>query len=187
MAVHYFGFGSLVSQESIAVPVVALERARIFGYRRVWCQPFSVAGTTFASLGLEPGVATDYVDGVRLEVADSDAAYFDEREAGYRQIEVEAMHSDGRTCLTTSFEARVHATSEALIPLSYVATVAVGFWNMYGKETGLQMFLDNTYGWEKSIAYDVAEPIYPRRPEGLTAIADDIRGALEGLTSIVEV
>lgn len=186
MPATYFGFGSLVSRASIAVPVEGFESARIFGYRRCWNQPFSVNGVAFAALGLEPGNVTDYVDGVILRVADDHSHYFDEREAGYRQIDVEALHPDGRIQSAVTFEARELAGRDAYIPVSYLATVVAGFRAVYGHEEGFRAFSENTYGWEKAVAYDLEQPIYPRRPENLHEMAEELRGPLRSLTDVVE-
>ena len=186
MSATYFGFGSLVSRASIAVPVVTIEPARIFGHRRAWCQPFSRNGLEFAALGLETGSATDCVDGVCLTVEDEFTAYFDERESGYRQVEVDAMHADGRILPAVTFEAREHASMRAYIPVSYLATVVVGFWDFYGRENGLERFIDNTFGWERPVAFDLSRPVYSRRPHNLAEVAEKIRPALETVSEIVD-
>ncbi len=186
MSATYFGFGSLVSRASIAVPVVSIEPARIFGHRRVWCQPFYRNGLHFAALGLEAGSATDYVDGVCLTVDDEHAAYFDERESGYRQVEIDVMHADGRVLAAVTFEAREHASIHAYVPVSYLATVVVGFWDFYGCETGLGRFIENTFGWERPIAFDLRQPVYSRRPHNLVEVAERIRPALEVVSEIVD-
>lgn len=186
MGATFFGFGSLVSQASIGVPVASIERARIFGHRRAWCQPFTRDGVNYAALGLEPGNVTDYVDGVCLKVDAEHTAYFDEREAGYRQVEVEALHHDGRIDTALTFEVRQYAGMDAYIPVSYLATVVVGFWDFYGRENGLDLFIENTFGWERPVGYDLSDPVYPRRPENLSEVAEAIRPALEAVSRVVD-
>ena len=186
MSATYFGFGSLVSRASIAVPVASIEPARVFGHRRAWCQPFSRDGVNFAALGVEPGGVTDFVDGVCLKVDAEHAAYFDEREASYRQVEVDAFHPDGRIEAALTFETKQHASLDAYIPVSYLATVVVGFWDFYGRDQGLDIFIENTAGWERPVGYDLENPVYSRRPDDLVAIAGEIRTALEAVTRVVE-
>ena len=41
--------------------------------------------------------------------------YFNERESGYRQVDVEALHSDGRIQSAVTFEARELAGREELV------------------------------------------------------------------------
>jgi len=181
-----FGFGSLVSRASIDAPVIGLEPSRIFGHRRAWCQPFSVGGLSYASLGLAPGNVTDFVDGVTLTVPLEAMAYFESREAGYRHVSVEALHKDGRVQPAVSFESRETASKDAFIPLSYLATVVVGFWELYGREQGLELFMENTGGWERPVMFDVEQPVYPRRPDNLRQVAADLRPALERMTRVVD-
>ena len=186
MSNRIFGFGSLVSLASIEVPVVACEPTRVFGYRREWCQPFSAHGQRFASLGLQGGQPSDFVDGVTLTIEPESMAYFEAREAGYRHVEVEAVHRSGEARAAISFVTRNPADALAMIPVSYLATVTVGFREAYGMEEGLNLFIDNTGGWDKPVLFDVARPVYSRRPDNLAKVAAELRPRLEAVTRIID-
>ena len=165
-----FGYGSLVSQRSIEIPIQSCKPSQITGFRRVWREPFTRQDRTYVGLALQADDAAPRIAGVTLEFAETDLPYIYNREKSYRHIAIDAVDQAGNVDSTITFEGLALPRGKAVIPVSYLAVVLSGFEDIFGA-AGPDLFARETSGWEQGVALDIERPVYPRAPANLASLA----------------
>lgn len=153
---YIFGYGSLVNAQSRArtlgkhVDAIPVRISKDFGYRRAWNYP---AGG-FTALGLEKSDTPATINGVIYPASGDDMQKWDERESGYRRVQIPWQFVEPATWLNipTSGHLWVYVPVNAQppkpeLPLvqSYIDVCMIGFLEYdddFAKE-----FLETTFGW----------------------------------------
>jgi hypothetical protein len=157
---HFFGYGSLVNQNTHTYPNA--RHATLQDWRRAWVRTDArdvVFLTAVPALGHQ-------IDGLIAAVPDADWAALDQRENGY-----ERMSSNGKVTHTGDPVAQIahyavaaknmRADGQHVILLSYLDVVVQGYLREFGVD-GVQAFFDTTEGWDTPILNDRSAPRYPR-------------------------
>ncbi len=162
---YIFGYGSLMNSSSRqltgqtgkAIPVIA------HGLVRSW-------GKIDDSYTISPLVVTSgngQVNGVLLEVDDTELAEFDIRESGYQrialtsqQIETEHEFDHNQSIWVYVTEQHLEPCTNSPIVQSYVDTVLCGCLEI--SESFAQHFVKHTIGWHHPLENDRHAPKYVR-------------------------
>lgn len=160
---YIFGYGSLMNSESRrltgktgpAIPVFANGLVRHWGKLE--------HSTTLSPLIVAPGHGK--VNGVLIEVKESELPYFDERESGYDRIsisaeQIETEHPFNKESPIWVYVKENHQPPCHLIPImqSYVDTVIAGCLDV--SEHFAEQFIQHTIGWHHPIENDRLVPKY---------------------------
>jgi len=165
-----FGYGSLVHLGTHGHRPA--RPARLEGWRRVWVHT-GMRPVAYLSVQRAQGAA---VDGVVASVEAHAWEALDARERAYDRHPVEtrlAACGSPAAALVYAVPESHAAPPDVTHPvlLSYVETVAQGFWQVYGPE-GAARFFESTAGWQIPVLDDRAAPRYPRhQPPGAEARA----------------
>ncbi|MEM1375438.1 MAG: gamma-glutamylcyclotransferase family protein [Pseudomonadota bacterium] len=142
-----FGYGSLVNCGTHRWDA---EPAVLNGWRRVWV-PTAERPAAFLSVERAQG---SHIEGVFLNVPQSDMAALDLRETRYDRIDVPGG-------IVYSVPERNMTDGSAPILQSYLDVVLQGFDSVFGS-AGVERFLATTHGWDAGIYQDRDAPVYPR-------------------------
>ena len=154
---HVFGYGSLVNRATHDFTQV--RTARLADWRRVWV---FTSLRPVAYLSVEP--AAGAIDGLLAEVPVAGRSELDRREAAYD------LHPVRAETRGAGIAAQVYAVAPRhIVPLdsghrlllSYIDTVAQGFFDHFG-EAGAAHFFASTGGWQVPVIDDRAAPRYTR-------------------------
>jgi hypothetical protein len=170
-----FGYGSLVHRGTHAMR--AISPATLEGWERVWVRTGG-RRAAFLSVRRAPAVV---IEGLLLEVRDTEWVALDRREAAYRREVVRVRPAEADTVTAQVYvvpEPQAEPPSaEHPILLSYLLTVASGFAAEFGPEA-IARFFATTSGWQGAILDDSAAPAYPRAcpadPEVVCAVREGI-------------
>lgn len=163
--IAYFGYGSLVNKHTLRTKFLAIRRAEIRGWRRMWL-PRGSEVPALLSVRPEPGFLTQ---GVVVYDRAEHLPAVDEREAGYlRRVvdtaDVAIANAPGHAPLfvyEAERDAETAAAVDAPILQSYLDAVLQGFLLLYG-EAGVRRFVAETEGFETQVIADRQAPLYPR-------------------------
>lgn len=182
--VGYFGYGSLVNQNTLTTNHVEVYRARLKGWRRTW-RPRPGMGLDMGATpgvmlpdGLAPSLLSAHraegfsIDGLLVIDFAVNLADVDTREFRYHRRDIaladleftEPGHSLGADITLHVYEARTeHPPAEGPAPIlrSYLDAVMQGFLREFGAD-GLHRFVAETDAFHTPIHEDRAEPLYPR-------------------------
>ncbi|MFD2740504.1 gamma-glutamylcyclotransferase family protein [Sulfitobacter aestuarii] len=173
MTPYFFGYGSLVNENTHAYPDT--RPARLRGWRRAWVRT-DARDIVFLTAVSDPAST---IDGLIAAVPGADWAALDAREYGY------ARHASGDAVLHDILPAPEIAhyaippdsnrpSGEQVILLSYLDVVVQGFARIYGID-GVTRFFETTDNWHIPILDDRAAPRYPRHQ----ALTDDERALVD--------
>ncbi len=162
---YIFGYGSLMNSSSRkltgqtgqAIPVIA------HGLVRSWGKIDD--SYTISPLVVTPGIGE--VNGVLLEVSETELAEFDIRESGYQrvalpqhQIETDYDFDPKKPIWVYVTEEHLHPCASSPIVQSYVDTVLCGCLEI--SESFAQHFVKHTLGWHHPLENDRQNPKYVR-------------------------
>jgi len=176
---YFFGYGSLVNLATHDFPDP--RPATLKGWRRRWRH---TEMREVAYLTVEPD-AEAAIDGIIASVPGSDWAALDLREAAYDRLPVVADHlqhdhpdqiSVHIYCTRANEDS--HPSVRHPILLSYLDTVAAGFFQQFG-QSGVERFFQTTDGWDAPVLDDRAAPIYPRAVAPSATFRAEIDACLE--------
>lgn len=142
-----FGYGSLVNRGTHPWDA---EAAVLHGWRRVWV-PTHARSAAFLSAERAEG---DAIEGVFLDVPETDMPLLDAREALYDRIEIPGG-------IVYAVPPRNITEGPAPILQSYLDVVLQGFEAIFGPD-GVDRFFATTHGWDLGLHRDRDAPIYQR-------------------------
>lgn len=171
----FFGYGSLVNRATHDYPRAL--PARVRGWRRVWRHTWL---RDLAFLSVHPVDGAE-IDGLVAAVPGADWAALDARERAYDRVPVcpgmvahgHPERLDIQLYRTSPRHESPHGAGHPVL-LSYIDTVAQGFWDVFGR-AGAEAFFATTDGWDIRVIDDRAAPLYPRA----TALTVPQRGAVD--------
>ncbi|WP_162062516.1 gamma-glutamylcyclotransferase family protein [Vibrio taketomensis] len=165
MKQYIFGYGSLINsasrqltgQTADAIPAIAR------GLCRYW-------GKVDESYILAPLVVTKgkgMINGVLLQVDNTQLSEFDLRERGYQRIAISARDLECQLSLGDTDKVWIYVTEQAIPPCamspivqSYVDTVLTGCLEI--SEQFAKQFIEHTIGWHHPLENDRSQPKYSR-------------------------
>lgn len=162
---YIFGYGSLLNsasrqltgQTGAAIPVI------IRGLVRFW----NVIDHSYTLAPLAVKVGDGQVNGVLLEVDETELSKFDCRESGYQriqvaieQIESEAHFDRSKIVWVYVSNSETPPNSDSPIVQSYIDTVIAGCLEI--SEQFARLFVEHTHGWHHAYENDRHQPRYTR-------------------------
>ncbi|MEL6919862.1 MAG: gamma-glutamylcyclotransferase family protein [Pseudomonadota bacterium] len=168
--IAYFGYGSLVNPATHRTPVVGYTTARLKGWKRSWVpRPDWDDALPIALLSASPDGSDDWLDGLLVFDTVTSLPSLDEREAGYRRVQVSADAVAVSSFLPRGtpiyvYEALPIKTSEngpGAILQSYLDAVLQGYAHMHG-DAAIAGFVDETGNFDTPVLKDRDTPLYPR-------------------------
>ncbi len=162
---YYFGFGSLVNDETLPQNARWL-RANLHGWRRAWRHPIP-GSHPWAAMDVLPDPNAS-IDGLLVVGGGEIDAYLVQRESGYashalaqKQFQLEqALPAEAAPCLWTS-KTPAPPDEKRYLMQSYVDVVMSGYLRHFG-EPGLERFVESTDNWHLPVFDDRDDPQYPR-------------------------
>ncbi|MEM9999284.1 MAG: gamma-glutamylcyclotransferase family protein [Pseudomonadota bacterium] len=184
--IAYFGYGSLVNPATHRTPVLGYAPARLRGWRRSWvARPGGYEGQRIALLSASPDGSNGFLEGLVVFDHASSLAALDEREAGYRRVELDRHDIDGDVAIPDGCPLYVY---EALNPgdrpissailQSYLDAVLQGYAAMHGRDA-VDRFMAITDNFDTPILSDRADPLYPRAVQ----LSDGQRAHIDAVTA----
>lgn len=169
--VGYFGYGSLVNENTLRTKYIASIPATLQNWQRMWDVP---TGTDFGSqnislLTARPADNTMTTGVIVFDLA-SNLPQVDEREHNYDRRKLEIQHLEGSPmlgeipCDFYVYEAHKNENPPDERPpilQSYLDAVLQGFFKIYGEE-GVEHFISDTANFHTPIFDDRQTPKYPR-------------------------
>lgn len=181
---HFFGYGSLVNQDTHAYPVRG--QARVRGWRRVW-RHSAQRSVAFLTVEEAEGVT---ISGLIAEVPQADWAALDARERAYDRLSLSEHHATDAVALNLHlYRAKpAHVGPPSLrhpVLLSYLDTVVEGYLQVFG-EPGVSDFFATTAGWDAPIRNDRDDPVYTRATQPDAKVRAMVDSALRDLSAQVQ-
>lgn len=175
--VAYFGYGSLVNRDTHRTPTRGIIATRLKGWARGWhirgqAEWATLAGETgsgaVCALTAEPKIDVS-IDGALILDSAANLPDVDAREHRYdrHQLSPDQLESDQAIpdvplyVYSASDAFRGYGDQNCPIYRSYVDAVLQGYLKLFGP-SGLDRFVDETFGWHVPILDDRAQPRYPR-------------------------
>lgn len=169
--VGYFGYGSLVNENTLRTKYIASIPAELKNWQRMWDIPAGVeiGPETDALLTARP-LSRSSTKGVivfdlakSLPEVDKREHNYDRKTIGHQDLNIATEFHD-LECDFFVYEAHIRddvPTNKPPISQSYLDAVLQGFLNIYG-EAGVEDFVANTSNFHTPILQDRGTPRYPR-------------------------
>lgn len=162
---YYFGFGSLVNDETLP-DGTRWQKAILKGWRRSWRHPIE-GETAWAAMDVVQD-SDSSIEGLLVAGGGEIDSYLVAREGGYQSTPLQPEHlkldgmlpKNAAPCLWVSKSASLNTIPLHLMQ-SYVDVVMSGYLRNFG-EAGLQRFIDSTDNWHLPRIDDRDKPLYPR-------------------------
>lgn len=177
---YIFGYGSLINEASrqLTGETGNAYPALVKGLERHWSK---VDSAKISPLVVREGAGA--CNGVLIQVSEEKLSVFDQREAGYRRVE---LSRERIALIDNTFALNgpvyVYVTDEVVEPChinpiaqTYIDTVMAGCLR-YSADFA-RSFIETTKGWHFPIIDDRQSPLYPR----LAGVKDDDRDIIDSL------
>ena len=166
--ISYFGYGSLVNRETRPESEQAIN-VTLKGWQRVWNHRVTNVDARHACTSLSIERAQGVIQGVLVQIPESELAALDEREYGYERMSLvgedfvlpDGLNVNSIHVYRSLAHNRLLADGEHPVTQSYVDCVMAGYLKRFGDD-GLQQLLQSTRGWDRPMLGDRHEPTYPR-------------------------
>ena len=187
--VHVHGYGSLANWRTN--PAVRNgQRAIMHGWRRAWAHDIKTQIGNVCALTIVPR-ADALVSGILFSVPREHLFGLDERERGYRRIQIQSLELEPPILLqqpiSTAFaytspdgmsESHTHAFP---IWRSYLECVLAGFLDVGGMPA-VESFVASTVGWDTPLFDDSDDPKYPRYVRLERSVRNKVSEIIQGLS-----